>query len=306
MGLANTLKRLSILVLLLGSALQGLQAKILELPFEKLSHGKSVEPFQVGDVDAPGLLPLGAAKVKGEVALYAVNPDSGVIWLFQGKRSPKQLTQVLGREVQGFGGLENGEFFLLTNDGKKTLIERFNSRGTRYEHLKVNLTMESSGIASIEFDGKDGFVIMAQDRGYSVDRWGHAVEPIDGYPLINSHESINFEFDDGHIDIRFNPSEKTQRVRLPLFYKPDHVEFFRTTKKGLYFLIETELNFSTYESTFFIYKVQAGSRRQTAGMFVNLPYNDLDTRLFWFDDDGNIYLTTLSSQEYATWWIGNF
>ena len=282
------------------------QAKLLELPFDKLSSGTSPLAFQSGEVDEPGLQPLGASMVKGEVTLYALDAQTGIIWIFAGKSAPRQLTQVLGRDVRGFGSLSSGEFFLLTTDGKKTLIERFNSRGRRYEHLKVKLELESDSIATVEFDGKDGFVIMSQDRGYTVDRWGHAVEPVEGYPLINSKESINFEFEDGHIDIHFRPSEKSQRVRLPLFYKPDHVEFFRTTRKGLYFLIETELNFETYESTFFIYKVQAGSRRQTAGMFVNLPYNSIDQRFFWFDDEGNIYLTTLSKKDYATWWIGNF
>lgn len=277
-----------------------------DLPFDKVSSGKSVLPFQVEDVDAPGLIMLGQSKVKGVGSFYAYDEETGIIWLFKGSESPKQLTEIAGREVHGFGALENGEFFLLTTSSKGTLIERFNSRGRRYEHLKVKLDVESSTIAKIEFDGKDGFVIMFDDKGYSVDRWGHAIEPIEGYPLINSNESVNFEFNSGYIDLSFTPSEKTRRVRLPLFYKPDHVEFFRTTPKGMYFLIETELNESTFESTFFIYKLRPDSRRQTAGMFVNLPYSHVDQRYFWFDDEGNIFLTTIKRQEYATWWIGNF
>ncbi len=277
-----------------------------DLPFDRVSAGKSEVAFQTGEDDEPGLIMLGQSKIKGTPSFYALDEQSGVIWIYKGSESPRQLTEIVGREVRGFGALENGEFFLLTTSSKGTLIERFNSRGRRYEHLKVKMMVESSTIGKIEFDGKDGFVIMFEDTGYTVDRWGHAVEPLDGYPLINSKESVNFEFNDGFIDLSFAPSDKTRRVRLPLFYKPDHVEFFRTTPKGIYFLIETEFNEATYESTFFIYKVRFDSRRQTAGMFVNLPYAHLDQRHFWFDDEGNIYLTTLKGSEYATWWIGNF
>lgn len=276
------------------------------LPFERVSSGRSERSFQVEEVDSPGLIMLGQSKIKGEAGFYAYDEERGVVWIFRGSEAPRQLTEIKGREVRGFGALENGEFFLLTTSRKETLIERFNSRGRRYEHLKIKLQVENSTIGKIEFDGRDGFVLMFDDTGYSVDRWGHVVEPLEGYPLINSKESVNFEFDDGHIDLFFSPSEKTRRVRLPLFYRPDHVEFFRTTPKGIYFLIETELNESTYESTFFIYKVRIDSRRQTAGMFVNLPYSHANQRYFWFDDDGNIYLTTLKRHEYATWWIGNF
>lgn len=295
------------LICLFGSIFASSATLALEnLPFERVSSGRSELAFQVGEVDSPGLIMLGQSKIKGVSGFYAYDEERGVIWVFRGSEAPRQLTEIVGREVRGFGALENGEFFLLTTSSKGTLIERFNSRGRRYEHLKVKLRVENSTIGKIEFDGKDGFVIMFDDTGYTVDRWGHVVEPLEGYPLINSKESVNFEFNDGHIDLTFNPSEKTRRVRLPLFYKPDHVEFFRTTPKGIYFLIETELNENTYESTFFIYKVRTDSRRQTAGMFVNLPFSYSDQRFFWFDDEGNIYLTTLKSHEYSTWWIGNF
>ncbi len=275
-----------------------------ELPLDKHLSGRSAIGFEE-DGNGEGLRYLGSGWQSGQANLFAHDYDTHILYRFNSK-GRTTLGEIRGREILGFGLEETGEFYLLTKRNRQFLIEKFNSRGTRISHVSVKIQLMSDELYHIESDGKD-FYLIGPNEGHRVAINGGTAKVFNGYPIIGQKdEYLNYKFHNRTLEISFYPEQKTRKIQIPLFNAPDHVELFRRTSKGLYFMLETELDLNRNESTFFIYKVDSTRLRLNGGLYLSLPYSARTERFFWFNQQGHIYMTTLRGHEYRVWFIGQF
>lgn len=274
-----------------------------DLPLDNRLKGTASFKFDTEGMQE-GLRYLGTSIRMGEPVIYAFRYENNYMYRYHAGKE-LVLGEIRGREIRGFGTMDDETYLVLTEGPKQILIERFNSRGTRIFHIPISIELETDELYSIEFDG-DYFYIIGPERGHKVGRFGGKATSFKGFPIFGTKEFLDFEFSSGFLEISFLPQRSTYKVRIPLFYPPDHIELFRKTSRGLYFLLETELNMQTFESTFFIYKIDSLRVRQVGGLYLNLPYRPKAERSFWFDAEGNIYVTTLENNSYQVWYVGHF
>lgn len=290
-------------MILLFFAVESFASTTKSLPLDNKLKGKASLAFDT-EGTFEGLRYLGTTLLEGEPAIYAHRYDNNFMIRFH-KGVERVLGEVRGREIRGFGTMERGQYILLTEGPGGQLIEKFNSRGVRIYHIEVTIELDSDDLYTVEFDG-NSFYIIGAERGYRVGRFGGQASAFEGFPIFGTEDFLSYDFQDGYLGIKFLPEQRSFYVRIPLFFPPDHVEFFRKTSRGLYFLLETEINMQNYESTFFIYKIDKERVRQVGGLYVSLPYSPRAERSFWFDEEGRIFLTTLEGKAYQVWYVGHF
>lgn len=275
-----------------------------ELPLDKHLSGRSEISFEE-EGNGEGMRYLGSGWQKGSANLFAQDYETQILYRFN-SHGRTALGEIRGRDILGFGLEESGEFYLLTKRDHNHLIEKFNSRGTRISHISIKIQMMSDELYHIDTDGKD-FYLVGPNEGHRVSLNGGTAKKFDGYPIIGQKdEYLNYKFHHQTLEISFYPEMKTRKIQIPLFSAPDHVELFRRTSRGIYFMLETELDLERDESTFFIYKVDSTKLRLNGGLYLSLPYSTRTERFFWFNQEGHIYMTTLRGHEYRVWFIGQF
>jgi hypothetical protein len=281
-------------------------AEATNLPLKSVFKGRTFTSFDTEGM-GEGLLYLGSGLFQGAPSLYVLNQKNNQIHRYT-KSGSKFLTEIKNREVVGFGTLDNGQFLLLTNYRRSQYkIERFNTKGDRISHIDMRINLDNDELHQLDLDDEH-YVIQGPSSGYKVHKWGGQAVKFSGFPIAGSNEYFDFEFNENNIlDISFMPSERKQGLRIPFVKNIDNVSFFKNSGSHLlYFLIETEVDLQTSTSSFYIYKANRKDLYATKGVAVTLPYNNRSERHFWFDDKGNIYVTTIKGRSYQVWWMTNF